>query len=540
MRVKNFLAKILGRRSGRIQELIELSDKGSFNEIINLRNEVGNAPREAAIVGYAFYQLGKYDESINYLSSAINGGAGDFFTSLFLGVSYYKERRFQESVDVLMKLFTHRNKTDDVERFLLSALMELPTSVGEVYLKELLKLTYASHDQKKLEARINFLSKNDDALFDKSNRDNLLGFITSGDDLERLGIIGVSYTSELECRPYFDIKSARSIQVVMPRNKVYELWNVRAISGSSIFLFDDNYLYCDTLTFKNYREFVSMANDPWVECERPDALLCKHFDNYRSIDSGIAMFGYGSRAYGHWFADFIPRLRFYENLPNFKDLQILVDNGMPDSHYEFLSMMVHNKIIRLKEGITYRINRLYYTPADTFFPVGMVEGHLIPTYQQSGNSVGGLKYIKSKMPSFSKDGLKEGKKIYLSRSQNSWRKVSNENEIVDLLRDEGFQIINIENLNFAEQVKLMQEASVIVAPFGSALDNVIFCNPDVKVIVLGQKNLFNWGAYFGPYIKIGYRFSYINAVEEDDYANRHSHYKINIHDLKKYISDEIK
>lgn len=540
MRAKKFIASILRKRPKRIQELRTLSEQGSFNEVINLCNEVGDGPQEAAILGYAFYQLGKYDEAISYLSSAINRGTEDFFTSLFLGVSYYKRKKFQDSADLLMKLFAHPSKTDDVERFLLLALMELPAPASEIYLQKLLKLTYASKDQKRLEARINFLSKNDDALFDQKNDGSFLGYITSGEELERLGIIGVSYTSELECRPYFDIKSDKSIQVVMPKNKVYELLEVSVISGSSVFLFDENYLYCDPLSFKNYRKFVSMTNDPWVESERPDALLLRHFNNHESIGSGIAMFGYGSKAYGHWFADFIPRLRFYENLPNFKELPILVDDGMPDTHYEFLSMMVPNKIIRLKKDVIYRINQLYYTPADTFFPVGLVEGHPIPTYQQSGNSVGGLGYIKSKLPFLRGEELRKGNKIYLSRSKNTWRKVVNEYEIVNLLRDEGFQIINIENLTFAEQVNLMQGADVVVAPCGSALNNVVFCDTGVKIFALGQSNLFNWGTYFGPYIHIGYKFYYVESNEVTDVNNRHSNYMINIDMLKNHLTSVMK
>ena len=56
------------------------------------------------------------------------------------------------------------------------------------------------------------------------------------------------------------------------------------------------------------------------------------------------MGGFASSAYGHWFAEFIPKLRFLEQHPRFSELPIIVDEGMPQSHYDFLSLLVPNAL----------------------------------------------------------------------------------------------------------------------------------------------------------------------------------------------------
>ena len=67
-----------------------------------------------------------------------------------------------------------------------------------------------------------------------------------------------------------------------------------------------------------------------------------------------------------------------------------------------------------------------------------------------------------------------------------------EDLIIAMLQTFGFRTVYIEDFSFEEQVRIFQNAAFIVAPNGSSLSNLIFSNPDVKVLMLGQKNLFNW------------------------------------------------
>lgn len=74
------------------------------------------------------------------------------------------------------------------------------------------------------------------------------------------------------------------------------------------------------------------------------------------------------------------------------------------------------------------------------------------------------------------------KRVYISRSRASYRRVLNEAEVVETLAHAGFVAIVLESLSFAEQVALFANAEAIVAPHGSGLTNLAFCSPHTQVV----------------------------------------------------------
>ena len=86
----------------------------------------------------------------------------------------------------------------------------------------------------------------------------------------------------------------------------------------------------------------------------------------------------------------------------------------------------------------------------------------------------------------------------------------------------------MENLSAAEQISIFRDAEWIVGPNGSAFNNVIFCSTDVKVILLSQSNLFNWGGYQGAFEELGYRPVFVLGHTEG--ARNHSSMEISKHE----------
>lgn len=88
-------------------------------------------------------------------------------------------------------------------------------------------------------------------------------------------------------------------------------------------------------------------------------------------------------------------------------------------------------------------------------------------------------------------------RIYISRGQAIDRKILNEPEVIDLLGKFGFKAVLMETLSMAEKASLLTSAKAIVAPHGSGLGNLIFCNPGVKVVEIFSPvcvNVCNWAA----------------------------------------------
>lgn len=83
---------------------------------------------------------------------------------------------------------------------------------------------------------------------------------------------------------------------------------------------------------------------------------------------------------------------------------------------------------------------------------------------------------------YDKSKYKKYEKIYVMRGNVKYRKVLNENEVVNYLEKKGFIAVKMDGLSVFEQAKIFNSAKVIVAPHGAALTNLVFCEKGIKVI----------------------------------------------------------
>ena len=80
------------------------------------------------------------------------------------------------------------------------------------------------------------------------------------------------------------------------------------------------------------------------------------------------------------------------------------------------------------------------------------------------------------------DIIKRSRRVFISR--NSSRRITNEKSVMDYLGKLGFEKVKCEKLSFEEQVNIFSDASVVIAPHGAGLTNLIFAKDNVKVLEL--------------------------------------------------------
>jgi capsular polysaccharide biosynthesis protein len=73
-----------------------------------------------------------------------------------------------------------------------------------------------------------------------------------------------------------------------------------------------------------------------------------------------------------------------------------------------------------------------------------------------------------------------GRRLYVVRETT--RRVLNHDQVWDVLKNRGFEIVRPENLSLLEQVRLFASAEAVAAPHGAALTNTVFCPRGTKVI----------------------------------------------------------
>jgi capsular polysaccharide biosynthesis protein len=75
-------------------------------------------------------------------------------------------------------------------------------------------------------------------------------------------------------------------------------------------------------------------------------------------------------------------------------------------------------------------------------------------------------------------------RIYVSRASAKFRKLSNEDELVPLLQDQGYAIVDPGLLSLRRQIAMFKSARSIIGVTGAALTNIVFSYPGASVTCL--------------------------------------------------------
>jgi len=183
----------------------------------------------------------------------------------------------------------------------------------------------------------------------------------------------------------------------------------------------------------------------------------------------------GQEIYGHWLLDTVARLDMLTQ-SEYVDMPILFNNLPAWADFFLKSFGVDKSLIRPH-------------PARFF----KVQQAIIPSSAKSGFRLGdtSLKNAWARLnsicveESIGRDLL--GAKIYFTRrklSHNGRRGAVNADDVETCLINRGYKIVAPETLSIPQQVTLMRNARIVVGEDGSALHNVIFGEPGMKLGVL--------------------------------------------------------
>ncbi|MFF2446616.1 glycosyltransferase family 61 protein [Neobacillus sp. NPDC058068] len=171
------------------------------------------------------------------------------------------------------------------------------------------------------------------------------------------------------------------------------------------------------------------------------------------------------RNYYHWMYEVIPRIHLMHKSGIKADYFIV--KSEPD-HLQFQTETLH------KLGIT--AEQLIKT--HTGFHI-QAENLVVPSQPKFATEWGWRFLRKTFLPK-NKLRLSTKKRIYISRKWS--RRITNENEVMDVLTQYGFSKVELENLTVQEQAQLFSTAEVIVGAHGAGLANLTFCQPGTKVL----------------------------------------------------------
>ncbi|HYP15848.1 MAG TPA: glycosyltransferase family 61 protein [Opitutus sp.] len=91
--------------------------------------------------------------------------------------------------------------------------------------------------------------------------------------------------------------------------------------------------------------------------------------------------------------------------------------------------------------------------------------------------------------------MARSRRIFISRTDAGFRRLSNEAALHPLLREHGFEIVCPGTLDLPGQARLFAEAEVIAGPAGAGFANLVFASPGARVIEIappGWLAEFHW------------------------------------------------
>lgn len=177
----------------------------------------------------------------------------------------------------------------------------------------------------------------------------------------------------------------------------------------------------------------------------------------------------GDYNYFHWIINVLPKIDFFERSKIDIDYYVVSgDKPFQRQSLEFLNIP-SNKIILKNNSLKIKAKNLIVA--------GVVSTGIL--------NPGSLEILKNKF-----NIPKTLEKLVFITRKNAFqgRRLDNEESIIKLIKNYGFEIFELEVLSFREQVELFSKASVVLAPHGAGLTNMLFCHPKVKIIELFNPN----------------------------------------------------
>jgi len=276
---------------------------------------------------------------------------------------------------------------------------------------------------------------------------------------------------------------ARTIDVDFPDIRFRGFRNAVIAADFSGLIKDNRLLLPDDIYAHRDRIFGSTSNHLCPEYNDEMALVRRR--NPTRIENGIFLGGLGSFNWYHWLIEILPKAMLVGLLPaGLRDYPLLVPPkfaGYPTFHQALETLQLTNEVIILKPGQAYRLGHVIFIDPATTTPFNMRDGFWPELSDNTCNSEALLEFRNRILTGLNLPTPEPKRRIFLARS-NTLR-VYNQDEIAGMLAEFGVESVNMDKLDFRQQVQLLREAELVIGPSGAAWANLIFAQVGAKGII---------------------------------------------------------
>lgn len=325
---------------------------------------------------------------------------------------------------------------------------------------------------------------------------------------------------------YYQIGESRFHELKMPKSinndckKVYEYQKVQCDNPYFNCVLKDMTISCNDngisgTSFKTCNGYyLNDLSNYWSEGDNKSNIYYSLSPKFPTVFIGEKWGGWN---YFHYVFSSLPKLAFYLKNISF-------------------DRIIHNSIKKkfVKDSLTYLGINLDSIICMDDYPKIVVQK--LNAVSPIGWGVNPNRESCFKIRDLFKNEFQKGKrKIYISRKNSSSRKLLNEDQIIDFLLKQDFEIIFLENMDFIAQVKLFSESEIVIAPHGAGLTNLVWCNSGTKVIEI-QSPLYVGLCYWlvSNSVDLDYHYVVGNGFDSNNpWKDGSSDYIVDLNNFKK-------
>jgi capsular polysaccharide biosynthesis protein len=216
-----------------------------------------------------------------------------------------------------------------------------------------------------------------------------------------------------------------------------------------------------------------------------------------------------SNGYYHWFADALPRLFMLRD--RIADLVLLLPSQYEKLRFvrPSLSPFGVKRVEFIDEGYALLCQKL------------IVPRHTAHTGNHDQEIIRGVRELL--VSSYAGErGLHESDRVYISRGKAPIRRIKNEEEVIDVLREFDFQIAYFEDYSLEQQVGIVSRARYLVSNHGAGLTNMLFMAAGNNVLELRNRTDAINNCYFNLASALNLNYFYQTCEAENTDEDPHS------------------
>ena len=260
--------------------------------------------------------------------------------------------------------------------------------------------------------------------------------------------------------------------------------------GTNLVLSDGKVICHDLYDFKRDYTSEELHGRTLINAKSKRMRWLLHDEESERIPTAATFVDACAFNYAHWLTEVLPRVAIFCADERFKDIPIVVNEGLHNNIMESLFLVVgpEREVILLPIGRGLSCDRLYITSASGYVPFEWRKTKLsgCPHGVFSPPAFDILRKHLNRLEQNFKD-QRWPEKIFLRRN-SGYRKVINANDVEKLFLSRGYVVVEPEKLTFSQQVALFKNSKTIVSSSGAALANIIFAPRDSKVFILISKH----------------------------------------------------